>query len=110
MKSELLDGIQPQPAAQREAGSAGDTAAAAAAERYLDGIRALHRSAIERGEMEDYVAAMTRALAWVIFAYDSPAVTGDILRRIGTQLEEFAERERAQRELEALHKAGGQAS
>ncbi|HEX6828852.1 MAG TPA: hypothetical protein VF104_07720 [Burkholderiales bacterium] len=110
MKSELLDGMQPQPAAQREAGPAGDTAVAAAAERYLEGIRALHRSAIERGEMPDFVAAVTRTLAWIAFAYDSPAVTGDILRRIGTQLEEFAERERAQRELAALRKAGGEAN
>ena len=56
------------------------------------------------------MAALTRTLAWVAFAYDSPAVTGDILRRMGAHLEEFAERERAQRELEDLRKSGGQAS
>ncbi|HEX9179607.1 MAG TPA: hypothetical protein VF859_04375 [Burkholderiales bacterium] len=109
MNGELLEGMQPQPAAQREAG-AGGAAAADAAERYLEGIRALQRDAIGRGEMEHYTAAMTRALAWVIFAYDSPAVTGDILRRLGTQVEEFSERDRAQRELESLQKAGGQTS
>ncbi|HSD61463.1 MAG TPA: hypothetical protein VLC55_11485, partial [Burkholderiales bacterium] len=76
MDSELLEGMQPQPAAQREAGAAGE-AATGAAERYLEGIRALHRGAIERGEIDQFVAALTRALAWVIFAYDSPAVTGD---------------------------------
>lgn len=110
MDSGLLEGMQPQPAAQRGAGSALGAAAADAAERYLEGIRALQRDAIGRGEMEHYTAALTRALAWVIFAYDSPAVTGDILRRLGTQVEEFAERDRAQRELESLQKAGGQTS
>jgi hypothetical protein len=110
MNSELLEGMQPQPAAQREADGEWSPEVTAAVERYLEGIRALQRDAIGRGEMQDYVAAMTRALAWVIFAYDSPAITGDILRRLGLQVEEFAERDRAQRERESLHKAGGQTS
>lgn len=108
MNSELLDGMQPQPAARREGGCGGEAAAADSAERYLDRLRALQRDAIGRGEMAEYTSAMTRALAWVIFAYDSPAITGDILRRLGTQVEEFAERDRAQRELESLQKAGGE--
>ena len=110
MNSELLEGMQPQPAARREAGSSGEGAAADAAERYLDGLRALQRDAIGRGEMAEYKSAMTRALAGVIFAYDSPAITGDILRKLGGHVEEFAERDRAQRELESLQKAGGQTS
>lgn len=73
-------------------------------------MRVLHREAIERGGMQDFVAAVTRTLAWTAFAYDSHGITADILRRIGAQLEEFAERERAEREPGALRKAGGEAN
>ena len=109
MNTDILDGLEPRAPAGNAA-APGGAGAADAATRYLNRLRVLHRKAVRNGEMEAFVAALTRTLAWVAFAYDSPAVTGDILRRMGAHLEEFAERERAQRELEDLRKSGGQAS
>ncbi len=109
MNTDVLEGLEPRAPAG-SAAARGDAGATDAATRYLNRMRVLHRRAVKDGEMEDFVAALTRTLAWIAFAHDSPAVTGDILRRLGLHLEEFAQRERAQRELEDLKKAGGQAS
>lgn len=109
MNTDVLEGLGPRAPAGSAAASGGAEAADAAT-CYLNRLRVLHRRAVKSGEMEDFVAALTRTLAWIAFAYDSPAVTGDILRRIGIHLEEFAQREQAQRGLEDLNKAGGQAS
>jgi len=109
MNTDVLEGLEPRAPAGSAAASGGAEATDAAT-RYLNRMRVLHRKAVKSGEIEDFVAALTRTLAWIAFAHDSPAVTGDILRRIGVYLEEFAQREQAQRELEDLRKSGGQAS
>ena len=110
MSVDILDGIELQPPSGTATETARPVEAPDAPVSYLDRIRAMHQGASECGELREFGLALVRALAWIIFACESPDVTGEILHRLGSNIEEFAARDRAQRELEDLKKAGGQTS
>lgn len=96
------------PAGLAAAVPANDTAleTPAVRDRYYDGINALYREAQQRDEIEPLVDELTRALAWVVFAYDSHAVTADLLRRLGGHLDAFEQRRLAERELAQRQEEG----
>ena len=73
---------------------------------YLDALSELLARADETGKSEDFVDALVRTLAWIAFRYGRSEITGDILHRLGGHLREFADRHRAEQELEALRAEG----
>jgi hypothetical protein len=72
----------------------------------LDALSELLARADQAGKSEDFVDALVRTLAWIVFRYDRSEITGDILHRLGGHLRELAERHRAQQELDALRGEG----
>lgn len=73
--------------------------------RYVDAIQELLDDALEHRHVEPLAEALTWHLARIAFGFGMPAV-GDILRRLGRHVGEFAQRDAAQREAEEAKKAG----
>jgi hypothetical protein len=75
-------------------------------QRYVTAVNVLVAEALEH----DNLPILADVLAWnlgrVIVAYGTPAVAGDILRRLGGYVCDIAERQRAQAEAELARKEG----
>ena len=75
-------------------------------QRYLAGVNALVDDALEHENMPILADVLAWTLGRVIVAYGTPAVAGDVLRRLGGYVCDLVERQRAQAEAEQAQKEG----
>src|SRR5262245_20971211 len=74
--------------------------------RYVAAVNALMDQALEGDNMPILADVLAWALGRVIVGYGTPAVAGDIVRRLGEYVCDLAARERAQAEAEQARKEG----
>jgi hypothetical protein len=74
--------------------------------RYLNAANALLDDAVEHESPHILVDVFAWTLARMVVGYGAPAVSGDILRRLGEHIGTLAERRRAQQEAEQAKEEG----
>ena len=77
-------------------------------QRYVTAVNALMDQAMEGDSVPILADVLAWALGRVIVGYGTPAVAGDIVRRLGGYVCDLAARERAQTEAERARKEGHQ--
>ena len=75
-------------------------------QRYLAAVNALVNDALEHQNMRILADVLAWTLGRAIVAYGTPAVAGDILRRLGGYVCELVERQQAQIEAQEAQKEG----
>jgi hypothetical protein len=85
-----------------------DCSRAQVEQRYVDAVNALMAQAVEGESVPILADVMAWALGRVIVLYGTPAVAGDIVRRLGGYVCDFAAREQARNEAEQAREEGRQ--
>ena len=75
-------------------------------QRYVTAVNVLIDEAFQQDSLPILADVMAWALGRVIVGYGTPAVAGDIMRRLGGYVCDLVERQRAQQEAEKARKEG----
>ena len=100
--------IAHESVASPQAAALADCSRAQIEQRYVDAVNALMAQAVEGENVPILADVMAWALGRVIVLYGTPAVAGDIVRRLGGYVCDFAAREQARNEAEQAREEGRQ--
>ena len=75
-------------------------------QKYVTAVNALIDEAVEHDSLPILADVLAWTLGRVIIGYGTPAVAGDILRRLGGYVCDLAERQRAEAEAKQARKEG----
>ena len=75
-------------------------------DRYVQAVNALIEDGGNQQSLPVLADVLTWALARIVSAYGTTAVAGDVIRRFGSYVCDFAQRKRAQREAEEARESG----
>jgi hypothetical protein len=75
-------------------------------QRYVTAVNALIDEAVEHDSLPVLADVLAWTLGRVIVGYGTPAVAGDVLRRLGGYVCDLAERQRAEAEAKQARKEG----